>query len=92
MFGRSLEGVWKVSRRCLQDFWKVSRRCPDVVWKASGGYLEGVGRSLENFCMVSGRVLEGLLELLIASCQLWELLSSIILCIVMGLHLILRYL
>ena len=46
-----------MSRRCLEDFWKVSRRCPDVVWKASGGYLEGVGRSLENFCMVSGRCL-----------------------------------
>ena len=27
MYGRCLEGVWKVFGRCLEGVWKVSRRC-----------------------------------------------------------------
>ena len=52
MYGRRLEGFWKVSKGCLKGEWKASGRLLKGVWKVSV-------RCLWCDCNVSGRCLKG---------------------------------
>ena len=63
LFGRCLEGVWKVFGKCLEGVWKVFGRCLEGVWKVFGRCMEGVwkvyGRCMEGVWKVFGRCMEG---------------------------------
>ena len=79
MSGRCLEGVWKVSGRCVDGvlgfwlsggWWRVSGECLAGVWKVSGAfecYLDCVWR-------VSGKCIQGV----------WKLDAGVLLALIGG--------